>query len=395
MAPIHLIASSDDFLLEEQVREITRASSEALGGIEPEALPSDVTPEDLATELCSPSLFAPQRLFVVADLGTWVEAPPKASSKKNAEAERVDVTPLIRVLEEGLSPDITVVIGALCRSKPKGPLISAVDAAGEFEWLAAPETPKPWEDVDLSTDQERFLRGVLARAAGDVKFTEGAQDLLLQRLGYAPRLLVQETRKLVAAHVDKTVDEALVTALCFPKERSLEAVRDAVFAKQAAPVLDLLAAVEAGIPVRDWRGQLVKREGVPIMIASQVGSMFQQMLYLRRFTARVGMEQEITNERTSQSKWYPYQFKNGFGPTLLEHLKDDAPSPIAGPGKKPPTLFSLGQLFKGASRWSDHDLVNALAGFGDMESGLRGGMPTEALSVWLARALGDSRQPGP
>ncbi|MDX2436490.1 MAG: hypothetical protein QNL88_05500, partial [Acidobacteriota bacterium] len=155
MAPIHLIASSDDFLLEEQMREITRASSEALGGVEPEVLPSDITPEDLAMELCSPSLFAPQRLFMVSDLRAWVEAPPKGKSKKSAEPEVVDVTPVIRVLEEGLSPDITVVIGAWCRSRPKGPLVSAVGAAGTFEWLPAPETPKPWDDVDLSEDQER------------------------------------------------------------------------------------------------------------------------------------------------------------------------------------------------------------------------------------------------
>jgi hypothetical protein len=389
VAPIHLIASSDDFLLEEQLREITRTASEALDGIEPEVLASEITPEDLATELCSPSLFAPQRLFVISDLHTWVEAPSKGRGKKKTEPEIVDATPLIGVLEEGLSPDVTLVMGAWCKSKPKGPLIKAVEGAGTFEWLSAPETAKPWDDVDLSKDQERVLRGVLARAAGGVKFSENAQKLLMHRLGYAPRLLVQETRKLAAAHVDNAVDEALVRALCFPRERSLEVVQDAVFARQAAPILDLLAAVEAGIPVRDWKGQLASEDGVPIMIAAQVGSMCQQMLYLRRFAVRIGMEGEITPERTSEPKWYPYQFKNGIGPDLLEHLKSDAPSPLFGPGKRPPTLFTLGLLFKGASHWADDDLVDALAGFGVMESGLRGGMPTEALSVWLARSLGE------
>ncbi|MDX2438715.1 MAG: hypothetical protein QNL88_16900, partial [Acidobacteriota bacterium] len=286
------------------------------------------------------------------------------------------------------------VIGAWCRSRPKGPLVSAVGAAGTFEWLPAPETPKPWDDVDLSEDQERVLRGILARVAGDVKFTENAQKLLMDRLGYAPRLLVHETRKLVAAHVDNTVDEALVTALCFPKERSLEAVKDAVFARRPAPILDLLAAVEAGIPVRDWRGQLVTAEGVSNVIAGQVGLLCQQMLYLRRFAVRIGMEREITPERTSEKRWYPYQFKNGIGPTLLEHLKDDAPSPIKAPGKKPMSLFALGHLFKGASRWADGDLVDALARFGEMEPGLRGGMASEELSVWLARALGNTPQRG-
>ena len=389
MAPVHLIASTDDFLLEEQMREITRAASEAMGGVEAEVLPPEITPGDLATELCSPSLFAPRRLFVISDLRSWVEAPPKGKSKKSAQPEMVDVAPVVGVLEEGLSDDITLVMGAWCRSKPKGPLVSAVGAAGTFEWLPAPESAKPWEEIDLSEEQERILRGVLARVAGEVKFTEGAQKLLMHRLGYAPRLLIQEARKLVAANLDLAVDEALVRALCFPRERSLETVKDAVFAQRVAPILDLLVAAESGIPVRDWRGQLMTADSVPFVIAAQVGSLFQQMLYLRRIAVRFGMGDELDPVRTGEPKWYPYQFKNRIGPALLEHLKNDAPSPIVGPGKKPPSLFMLGLLFKGASRWADGELVDALAGFGAMESGLRGNMPTEGLSVWLAQAVGD------
>lgn len=392
MAPIHLIASSDDFLLEEQVREITRAASVTFGGVEPEFLPPEITPEELATELCSPSLFAPQRVFVIADLNAWLESPPRGKAKKSADSGAVDVTPVVGVLEEGLSEDISLVIGALCRSKPKGPLVKAVDAAGAFEWLPSPEPAKPWEDVDLSKVQERVLRGVLERVAGDVKFTPGAQKLLMHRLGYAPRLLIQEARKLIAAHVDHAVDEDLVRALCFPKERSLEAVREAVFEKWLTPILDLLVAVEAGIAVRDWRGQLMAAENVPYVIAAQVGSLCQQMLYLRRIAIRFGMDDELDPGRTGETKWYPYQFKNRIGPTFLDHLKTDAPSPIIAPGKKPPSLFLLGQLFKGSSRWVDEELVDALAEFGEVETGLRGKMPTEKLSVWLARALGGRSQ---
>ncbi len=388
MAPVHLIASSDDFLLEEQVREAARAAGAALGGIEPEVLSPEITPGDLATELCSPSLFAPRRVFVIPDVRTWVEAPSKGKSKTTGDAETVDVAPLVGVIEEGLSPDVTLVIGAWSASKPKGPLVSAVGAAGTFEWIPAPQESKPWDEDGLSEEQERVLRGVLARTAGDVRFSEGAQRLLLHRLGYAPRLLIQEAKKLVAAHVDN-VDEDLVRALCFPRERSLETVRDAVFAKEAGPILDLLTAVEAGIPVRDWRGQLQTAESVPIMIAAQVGSLCQQMLYLRRLARRVGMEEELAPERTGAEKWYPYHFKNGPGPALMEHLKADAPSPIFNPGKKPPSLFVVGQLVKGAARYSDDVLVDALAGLGATEAGLRGSMATETLSVWLTRALGN------
>lgn len=391
MAPVHLIASSDDFLLEEQVREVTRAASESFGGVEPEVLPSEITPSDLATELCSPSLFAPQRVFVIPDLRTWVGAPAKGKAKKSGEPEPVDVTPVVGVLEEGLSPDIALIMGAWCKSNPKGPLVKAVSQAGTFEWLPGPDEVKPWEDLELSAEQEKVLRGVLARTAGDVKFSEGAKKLLMHRLGYAPRLLIQEAKKLVAAHVDNTVDEDLVRALCFPRERSLEAVRDAVFDRQVTPILDLLAAVESGVPVRDWRGQLLTEDNVPFMIAAQVGSLCQQMLYLRRLAVRSGMERELAPERTKEPKWYPYRFKNGMGPDLLEHLKTDAPSPMFGSGRKPPTLFSLGQVVKGASRWTDDELVDALAEFGEMEAGLRGTMSTPGLSVWLTRALGGAR----
>ncbi len=393
MAPVHLIASSDDFLLEEQIREITRAASEAFGGVEPEVLPVEITPSDLATELCSPSLFAPQRVFVIPDLRTWVGAPAKGKAKKSGEPEPVDVTPLLGVLEEGLSPDIALVMGVWSKSNPKGPLVKAVSKVGTFEWLPGPDEVKPWEDLELSAEQERILRGVLARTAGEVKFSEGAKKLLMHRLGYEPRLLIQEAKKLVAAHVDNTVDEDLVRALCFPKERSLEAVRDAVFERRAAPILDLLAALEAGVAVRNWQGQVMTEESVPIMIAAQVGSLYQQMLYLRRLAVRVGMENELAPEQTKDPKWYPYRFKNGPGPELLEHLKADAPSPMSGPGKKPPSLFALGQVFKGASRWTDDELVDALAEFGEAEAGLRGTMSSQGLSVWLTRALGRARVP--
>jgi hypothetical protein len=394
VAPVHLIASSDEFLLEEQVREIARAASEDFGGVEPEFLAPEITPADLATELCSPSLFAPRRVFVLADLKLWVEPPPRGKAKRGSDQETVDVTPVVGVLEEGLSEDVALVIGALCQRKPKGPLISAVDAAGTFEWLATPEPPKPWEDVDLSEEQERVLRVVLERVAGDVDFTPGARKLLMHRLGYAPRLLVQEARKLVAAHVDRAVDENLVRALCFPKERSLEAVREAVLGKRVAPILDLLVAAEAGIAVRDWRGQLMAADKIPYVIASQVGSLCQQLLYLRRIAFRFGMGDELDPGRTGEGKWYPYQFKNRIGPSFLEHLKSDAPSPMIAPGKRPPSLFLLGQLFKGASQWLDDELVDALAGFGGVESGLRGKMPTEELSAWLVRTLGPRSSSG-
>ena len=64
----------------------------------------------------------------------------------------------------------------------------------------------------LSDEQCEVLRGVLAREAGEVRFTPAAERLLFDRLGFAPRLLAQEGRKLAAASAAETVDEDLVCA---------------------------------------------------------------------------------------------------------------------------------------------------------------------------------------
>ncbi len=72
---IHLVASPDDFLLEGKLRSILQPLSAELG-VEPEILAEDITPEELAVELCSPSLFAPQRLLVVPEVREWIGAPP-------------------------------------------------------------------------------------------------------------------------------------------------------------------------------------------------------------------------------------------------------------------------------------------------------------------------------
>jgi hypothetical protein len=92
-------------------------------------------------------------------------------------------------------------------------------------------------------------------------------------------------------------------------------------------------------------------------------------------------------DKTRDDFWYPRQFKNGFGPKLLEFVKADAPSPIQRAGGKAPTLFALGRLFKGAGCYSDDDLVKAIAGIGAVETALRGDMAQEALSVWLMSFL--------
>jgi hypothetical protein len=386
--PVHLIASSDDYLLEEAFGEAVRAVCAELGDVEPEILPDDVTPEDLSVELCSPSLFAPQRVLVVPEIQAWIDIPARhPPDPRPAEKAAVNATTVVQVLGEGIADGLALVMGACCHSKPKGALVDAVDAAGGFRWQPVPEPPKPWEDAVLSKEQEAMLRKLLAKAAGDVRFTPEAARLLLERLGFAPRLLVQEGRKLAVANVDGVVDEELVLALSFPKERSVDVVWDAVFERRAVPILDIMAAAEAGIQVRDRQGRTVTAKGAPQILFSQVASILQNLLYLRRLAAEHGLVGEMSTDKTRDDFWYPRRFKNGLGPKLVEHVKADAPSPMQRAGGKAPTLFALGRLFKGAGRYTDEDLVQALAGVGAVETALRGDMAAEALSVWITSIL--------
>lgn len=389
-AQVYLVASSDDYLLEEAVGETVRAVCAESGNVVPETMPEDLTPEELAVELCSPSLFTPQRVLVVPEIRAWIDIPARRQpDPRPAEKATVDAGSVVRVLCEGVADGIALVMGACCHSKPKGALVDAVDTAGGFRWQPAPEPPKPWEDAVLSKDQVAVLRQLLSRAAGDVRFTPEAVRLLLDRLGFAPRLLVQEGRKLAAANVDGIVDEELVRALSFPKERSLDVVWDAVFERRAAPILDIMAATEAGIQVRDRQGRAVTAKGALQVLFSQVVSILQNLLYLRRLAAEHGLLGEMSIDKTRDDFWYPRRFKNGLGPKLLKLVKADAPSSILRAGGKAPTLFVLGGLFKGAGSYSDEDLVQALAEAGAVEAALRGDMAAEALSVWMTSILNE------
>jgi hypothetical protein len=388
VAAVSLVASSDDFLVEEALRETVLAVSAEYGNVEPETMPDEITPEDLAVELCSPSLFAPQRVLVVSDISRWLDIPARRPPEpRPAQKAEVDVSPVVQVLGDGLAEGIALVMGACCHGQPKGKLVDAVAEAGEALWRPVPAPPKPWEDAVLSQEQEVMLRKLLTKAAGDVRFTPEATGLLLDRLGFAPRLLVQEGRKLAAANVDGIVDEGLVRALSFPKERSLDVVEEAVLLRRAAPILDILAAADAGIQIRDRQGRVVSPKGVSIALFSQVSTMLQKFLYLRGLAAEHGLLEEMSPNRTAADSWYPRRFKNGVGPKVLDLVSEDGPSPVLGARGRAPSLFVLGKLFRGAGSYADEELRTALADLGVVEIALRGEMASEALSVWLLSFL--------
>jgi len=388
MLRIRLIAASDDYLLEDRLSAGVAEVCRELGGVEPEFQSEDATPEAVATELVSPSLFAAERVLVVRDVCEWLGGSQPQAGKK-AGAAVPDVQPLIHVLGEGLPDGMALVMGAWCGRKPGGGLVEAVEKAGSFEWIPLPPPPKPWEDSVLSKEQWGVLEAVLLRAADGVRFHPAATRLLLERLGFAPRLLVQEVRKLTGAAGDGEIDEELVRRLTFPRERSLEVVRDAVLQRELGPLVDLLAAAGSGAPVNDWQGQRLDSGGFGPVLFGQVTNLQLQLLYLRRVAHAAGLDADMAPEQTARRGWYSQRFKNGLAPDLVGRLKQDAPSPLVRPGGKPPTPYSLGALFSGAGRYTDGELIAAVADASKVEAGIRREpFPLEALTVWLSGFIG-------
>lgn len=378
-----LIASSDDYLLEESLHEAVAAACQSMGGIEPEHLPEEVSPESLALEVNSLSLFNPQRVLTVPDIGAWLDAPAPAGAGRRTGTVKVD--PLVEALAGGVGDDLALVLGAWCGDRPKGKLAKAIEEHGELRWIALPPPPKPWEEVTLSEQQRAVLRGVVKRAAPGIRLTPEAAALLLERLGFAPRLLAQESQKLAtAAGEGATIDEELVRALTFPRERSLEVVRDAVLERDHKALLDLIAAAAGGVPVRDWRGQSLDSGSLPIALFAQAASLLEQMLYLRGLTARAGYEAELDSSKIDRRFWYQRFFKERLAPELSGHMKQDPDAPITGRSASP---WSLSQIFAGAARYHDDELIAALVAAGQVEADLRGPLALEAVSAWLTSLM--------
>lgn len=390
MPRVHLIAASDDFLLEERLAAVVDELGRELGGAATEVQGDDATPESVATELVSPSLFAADRVLVVPDAREWLGAPAPPGLKA-AKAEPPDPTPLIRVLADGVPEGVALVLGAWCGRKPTGELADALAAAGRVEWIGLPPPPKPWEDAVLSDEQRRVLESLLARVAGPARFSRRAIDLLFERLGFAPRLLVQEVRKLAGAAAGGEVDEELVRRLTFPRERSLEVVRDAVLERRLAPLLDLVAAAGSGAPVNDWQGQRLEPEAFERILYAQVANLQLQLLYLRQVADAAGLTGEMAPERTRARGWYGRRFKPELAPELIARLADDAPSPLVKPGAKPPSPWALGALFAGAGRYTEAELAAAVASAGEVEVRLRAAdTALDTLTAWLAGFVGDT-----
>ena len=100
----------------------------------------------------------------------------------------------------------------------------------------------------------------------------------------------------------------------------------------------------------------------------------------------MGLVRELSPPAVDSGAWYRQKVQPDLGPRLLEQLAENAPNPVHDGGRGP-SLWSLSGLVKGATRWTDDELTNALEGLGRLERQLRGEGRTEAFAAWLGRSL--------
>ena len=385
-----LVASPDDYFLEVGSKTAREALAEALPGAEVEELPAGTAVADVVTALQSPSLFTPNRIIVVPDGGRWIGAPQKRKRQKADRTQEEDPAPLVALIEGGLPDGTALLVAAQVPSRPSGPLAEVVERTGELHWLPLPEPPKPWEEGSLSADQRRVLERLIGEAADGTRFTRDAVELLLERLGFAPRDLVGEVGKLAAAAGGGTVDEALVRRLVFPAERSLDAVLDAFEHGDLRPVLGLVVAFERGTTIRDWRGKRLDEIGLALGLIGSIGRLLRQMLYLRRLAVREGGARDLDPKVNGQRRWYAGRFKKELGPMLVERIVSDpgSPFPMRSASAKP-SLWRLSKIFRAAGRFPEPAIVRALARLQEVERASRGRTgKLEAITAWLAELSG-------
>jgi hypothetical protein len=377
-----LLASPDDYLLAERLAEAVETACRDLGVDHAEHLPDGVTPEAVAVELENRSLFTPRRVLVVRDAAPLLDSAAGRRGGGTPSAE-----PLVQALASGVPDDLALVMAARCDAKPGGDLVAAITRYGSLQWIPVPPAPKPWEEAVLSAEQVELLRSIMRRAVPNARFTPAAESTLLDRLGFAPRLLVEETRKLaMAAGPDGTVDEELVLRLAPPQEWSLNRVHDAVLARDPGPVMGYLAAAAAGLPVNDRRGQRLDSDGVAPAVLGTVAGLLEKLLDLRLLAGELGLAAELAPARTRADRWYQRVFKPRLAPALEARLAEDGDaSPLNAP--KPTGTWNLGRYFAAAGRYREEELVAALSRVGSAAVQVRGELPLEAVLAWVGPLL--------
>lgn len=362
-----LLASPDDYLLELERRGFETAWREAHPQGEVFTLEEPPSPGRLVQELASPSLFASERLLVVADAGAYLAA-----------SRQADGETLARALTSLPLRDVTLLLTAVVKTAPTGPVVEAVQGRGEVRFLALPETPKPWEEGRVSKGQRLLLASVIARVAPALAGKREVVDALCEAYGFRPRELAQAAERLLLTG-EPSADA--VRAQAGVGECTLRELEEVVLQRDSARFAHFAGILASGGVLTDWRGEAVAPEKTPMVLVSTLGRLLRQALAVRGHAVRAGLSDELDPGRCSSKSWYNQTFKPRLLPALSANIEGTRGSPVDSM-----TPWQLHRAFRLGAAYSDAELVEALGRL--TGSGAERGRGPSALAALSSLVLG-------
>jgi hypothetical protein len=362
-----LIASPDDYLLEVERRGFEAGWREAHPQGEAVTFEETPLPGRLVQELASPSLFASERLLVVMDAGPYLAA------GRQAEGEA-----FTRALTSLPLRDVTLLLTAVVKTAPTGPVVEAVQGRGEVRFLALPETPKPWEEGRVSKAQRLLLASVVARVAPALAGQREVVDALCEAYGFRPRELAQAAERLLLMGESSA---AAVRAQAGVGECTLRELEEVLLQRDSARFARFAGILASGGVLTDWRGEAVAPDRTPMVLVSTLGRLLRQALAVRGHAVRAGLSDELEPRQCSSKSWYNQTFKPRLLPPLSADIEGTPGSPVDSM-----TPWQLHRAFRLGAAYSNAELVEALGCL--TGSGAERGRGPSALAALSSLVLG-------
>lgn len=338
-----LLTSPDDYLLELERRDVEEAWREANPNGEATGVETAPAVHELIRELANPSLFSPDRLFVVRDAASYLAGRAGANADGEALGQALVALPLTGV---------TLVLAAVAADAPKGALAEAVRQRGEVRFLPVPSS-KPWDEGKVTREQRAVLESkVLARVAKGLLDDREVVDALCVAYGFHPRELAQAAERLVLSGEPNasTVREQAGTAECSPQK-----IEDALIRRDANAFSRLFGALDAGGTLVDWRGGTIATDKEAGFLAFVLGRFLRQGLAARTHALRAGLERELDPRRCGEPNWYNKTFRARLLKALSAEIEATPNSPIAAM-----TAWQLHRAFRIGAAYTECELLDAL-----------------------------------
>jgi hypothetical protein len=271
-------------------------------------------------------------------------------AKKNG----VDPGPLVEILEHTPLVDTCLILAAMIKGTPEGPLADTARRLGEVRNPPLPDPPKPWEKLGLTDPQRQVLRDLLRRVLPDLKLPAETVDALCEAYGFKPRELVQAASRLALAG-DLSPEAVRLQAgpgECVPRE-----LEDALISRNGMMMAGILARLSAGAVLVDWQNEALDPAETGPFLVRLLGRLLRQALAVRCLAEEVGLGRELDRTRCSNDYWYPRTFKPSILPRLQAAIKADENSTL-----EKVTPWQMHRLFRLAAAYTSTELMTTMAG---------------------------------